>query len=83
MSFPWECFAVPKDSAALQDMVVAGVAFALGALALASALLNLEWAHRLRKAQWVEARYGRRGARLAFALVGAALVALGVAIIAR
>jgi hypothetical protein len=62
------------------DYFMGALAITLGALALLASLLNWEAAFQLRKAQWLETRFGRPGARLSLAVLGAVLLALGVAI---
>ena len=65
---------------ALQDVFVGTVAVSVGLLALTSAIGNWDWPYRLGMARRVESRFGRRGARIFYAILGALLVALGVAI---
>src|SRR5690606_21270170 len=72
--------AVAFESPEMRDGIVAAVAFAIGAFALAAALWNFSWPYQLRKIQWIDERYGRRAARLAWALIGLAMLALGAAI---
>jgi hypothetical protein len=64
----------------LEELFVGFVAVTLGALAAAAAVSNLDWCYRLHKIRWIEARWGRAGARIFYALLGAALIGLGVAI---
>ncbi|MCA9268746.1 MAG: hypothetical protein KDA41_09765 [Planctomycetales bacterium] len=64
------------------DLFVGGVAVGLGLAALLAAVLNIDVGFRLPKAQAIESRWGRRGARICYALLGAALLLLGAAIIA-
>jgi hypothetical protein len=63
-----------------QDVFVGAVAVAIGVFALLSAICNWNWSYQLWKARWVEARFGRRGARLFYTILGLAMIALGVAI---
>ncbi len=65
---------------ALQDIFVGVVAIGIGLFALFSAACNWDWSYRLWKARYMEARFGRRGARIFYAMLGAAMIALGVAI---
>jgi hypothetical protein len=65
-----------------EQVFVSTVAILVGTLSILVAILNTEWCFRLPKARWVEARWGRRRARWAFALVGLLLVLLGVFIAA-
>ncbi len=62
------------------DIFVGAVAACLGVWAIYSAMFNTEWCYQLRKAQWLESRLGRGGARIVFALLGLALIAMGAAI---
>lgn len=64
------------------DLFVGGVTILLGLAALATALLNWEAGFRLPKAQAMENRFGRRGARAIIAVLGLLLIALGGAIVA-
>lgn len=61
----------------IADIFVGSVALVLGIAALVAALFNLEAAFQLPKAQAIENRYGRRGARICFAVLGLLLVGLG------
>jgi len=61
-------------------MFVGAVAAGLGVWAVYSAWFNTEWAYQLKKARWLEERFGRVGVRFIFALLGLALIALGAAI---
>jgi uncharacterized membrane protein SirB2 len=62
----------------LEQVFVSTVAFLLAAVCLGVALFDLRWFFRMPKAQWAEARWGRRGARLAFGLIGLVLTLLGL-----
>jgi len=62
------------------DLFVGAVATGIGVWAIYSALFNYEWSYQLHKARWLEDRVGRSGARVVFALVGIALIAMGAAI---
>ncbi len=64
----------------LQDFFVGTVAIAVGLFAWLSAVFNWNWSYRLWKARWVESRFGRRGARIFYVILGAVMIALGVAI---
>jgi hypothetical protein len=64
-----------------EDLFVGGVAVLLGALALLAAILNRDWYYQLPKTRWIEKRWGRIGARVFYASVGLALLALGVCVI--
>ncbi|MDP6442563.1 MAG: Imm17 family immunity protein [Pirellulaceae bacterium] len=63
-----------------QDLFVAAIACLLGASSLLAGIMNWEWCFQLRKAQWVETRWGRKGARLFFSALGLVLILLGIAI---
>ena len=65
---------------AMQDVFVGAVAICIGLFALLSAIFNWDWSYRLWKARWAEARFGRRGARVFYVILGLAMIALGVAI---
>ena len=65
---------------AAQDIFVGAVALGIGSFALLSALFNWDWSYQLWKARWVEARFGRRGARVFYAILGTVMIALGIAI---
>lgn len=64
----------------MQDLFVGGVACVLGLGAVAAAVFNWDWFYRLKKAQWLEARCGRAGARWTFASIGLLLILLGVTV---
>jgi len=64
------------------DIFVGSVALILGTVFLLAALLNYEAAYQLPKAQAIENRFGRRGARIFYALLGIVLLGLGGAIMA-
>ncbi len=64
------------------DWFIGSVAIVLGGVALLSSLFNWEPVYQLRKPHWLEQRLGRSGVRLLFAVGGAALTVLGVAIAA-
>jgi hypothetical protein len=64
------------------DIFIGSAAIALGALIFAAGALNWQAAFHLPKAQSMEARFGRRGARVALAVLGLVLIGTGSAIIA-
>jgi hypothetical protein len=64
------------------DYFVGGVSVVIGAVMLFFSAFNWDRFSTLRKPRWFEDRLGRSGARLFFAALGAALVALGIAIAA-
>ena len=66
----------------IADIFVGSIALILGIAALVVAVLNLEAAYQLPKAQAIENRFGRRGARIFFAVLGLLLVGLGCAALA-
>ncbi|MCO6456855.1 MAG: hypothetical protein J5I93_16275 [Pirellulaceae bacterium] len=66
----------------LQDVFVGSVSIAIGLLALAAAIGNWEVSFQLRAGRWFERRWGRMGARVAYAVLGASLIALGIALAA-
>ena len=61
----------------LADIFVGSVALILGAASLSVALFNLEAVFQLPKAEALQKRFGRSGARVCFAVIGLILVALG------
>ena len=63
-----------------QDVFVGAVAICIGLFALLSAIFYKDWSYRLWIARWVEARYGRGGARVFYLILGVAMIVLGVAI---
>ena len=52
------------------DLLVGCVAVGLGLFALWGAIFNPPWYYQLRKARWVEARWGRTAARICYAGLG-------------
>jgi small neutral amino acid transporter SnatA (MarC family) len=62
------------------EVFVGGVAVALGLFFLAVAASNWDWYFSLRSARLMGRLLGRSGARIFYALLGAGLVTLGVAI---
>jgi len=64
----------------VQDVFVGAVAVIIGLLSVAAAVANINWAYQFWLARRVEARFGRRGARVYYAVLGLALIALGCAI---
>jgi hypothetical protein len=62
----------------LEHFFVGGVAVLLGGLALLAAIHNRDWYYQLPKTRWIENRWGRRGARIFYAILGVALLALGI-----
>ena len=65
----------------VDQLFVGAVAFILGLLALTAAIHNRDWYFRLPKARWIENRWGRSTARVVYVLLGAGLIALGIAIV--
>ena len=61
------------------DLFVGGVGVSIGVAFLGAALLNWNWCFETPKGKWLAERMGRTGARIFFAGLGLALVALGVA----
>ena len=64
-----------------QDLFMAAVALLLALLAFSAALGNGEHYYRLPKVRWIDERWGRKTARVWYAVMGLALAALGVAIL--
>lgn len=67
----------------MEQVFVSSVAILLGSLGLLVAIVNADWCFQLPKARWVEVRWGRRGARLAYAALGVVLILLGIYIALR
>ena len=63
-----------------EDLFVGTVSCALGVFFITTAATNWAWYYSLRSARFLEKRLGRTGARLVHALLGMALIALGVTI---
>ena len=61
----------------IADIFVGSVALILGTAALIAAMFNLEAVFQLPKAQAIENRFGRKGARICLAVLGLLLVGLG------
>jgi len=64
----------------VEQVFVGSVAILLGALAVVAAIHNHDWYFRLRKACWIEKRWGRTAVRIVYALLGIALITLGTGI---
>ena len=61
-------------------LFVGGVAVALGVTALVISVANWDACYRFSKIRWVQSRGGREAARWTYAVLGALLVILGVAV---
>jgi small neutral amino acid transporter SnatA (MarC family) len=64
-----------------QDLLMAAVALLLALLALMAAAGSREQYYRLPKVRWIDERWGRKAARVWYAIMGLLLAALGVAIL--
>ena len=64
------------------DLFVGTVSIVLGATALWSALFSADSLFHLPTAKSLQRRWGEKGARILFAVVGIVLVAMGIAVIA-
>jgi small neutral amino acid transporter SnatA (MarC family) len=64
-----------------QDILMAAIALVLALLAFKAALGNRDHYYRLPKVRWIDERWGRRAARVWYAVMGLLLTALGVAIL--
>jgi hypothetical protein len=64
-----------------QDLCMAGLALILALLAIGAALHNRDSYYRLPKIRWIDERWGRRVARIVYAVVGLVLAVLGVLIL--
>ena len=60
------------------DLFIGGVSILLGILAIGAALLNWSYSYTLWVARNIEDRLGRGCARVFYALLGVALIVLGV-----
>ena len=63
-----------------QDLMVGSTAVMIGLLGLAVALGNWDWFYQLRLARRIQLAWGRRTARVYYAVLGLLLIALGAAI---
>jgi hypothetical protein len=63
-----------------EHLFVGGVAIVLGTIALVAAIHDHDWYYQLPKTRWIEKRWGRRGARMFYATLGAVLLALGACV---
>jgi small neutral amino acid transporter SnatA (MarC family) len=64
----------------IERLFMTTVAVVLGLLALVAAICNHDVCYRLPKARFIESLWGRNGARIAYALLGLTLLALGYAL---
>lgn len=64
----------------VEQVFVGTVAILLGSFAVVAAIHNHDWYFRLCKARWIEKRWGRTAVRIAYALTGFVLIALGFGI---
>ncbi len=62
------------------DTFVGSVSIGLGTFVIFAAVFNWDWYCQLGKVHWIESKWGRRGARVFFAMFGVGLVVLGVCI---
>ena len=62
------------------DVFVGTLATLIGGLVFSSALMNWDWFFQLRKAKFLDDRWGRTRSRLLFAGIGIGLIGLGIAI---
>ena len=65
-----------------EQLFVGSVAILVGFFGLVAAIHNHDWYFRLPKARWIEKRLGRTAARVVYAMLGIALVVLGIGIMA-
>jgi len=63
-----------------EQVFVGSVAILLGLFAVVAAIHNHDWYFRLRKARWIEERWGRTPVRIIYGLLGITLIALGIGI---
>lgn len=64
----------------LADIFVGTIAALIGATAIAIAVANWGWGFQFWVGRVIDARVSRTASRVVYAIVGAALVALGIAI---
>lgn len=64
-----------------EDLFVGTTSIVLGLFLMASAVADWDWYYSLQTARWLRQWLGRRGARIVHALVGLALVTLGVSLV--
>lgn len=64
-----------------QDLLMALVALIFAAFALTAAVRNRDRDFRFRKLHWIDQRWGRNAARGVYAVLGALLAAMGIAIL--
>jgi len=64
-----------------QDLFMAGLALMLALLSVGAAIHNRDSYYRLPKIRWIDERWGRRRARVVFALAGLVLAGLGILIL--
>jgi small neutral amino acid transporter SnatA (MarC family) len=64
------------------DLFIGIVATVLGTLLVVAAATNWAWYYSLRSARFLESKLTRGGARLVHAILGVALAAMGLAILA-
>ncbi|MFO7905646.1 MAG: immunity 17 family protein [Planctomycetota bacterium] len=64
-----------------EDLFVGTASVVLGLFLIGCAVTDWDWYYRVRTARWLQHGLGRRGARIVHALLGLALVILGVTIV--
>lgn len=64
-----------------QDLLMAAVALLLALLAFLAAAGNRDHYYRLPKVRWIDERWGRKTARMWYAIMGLLLAALGMTIL--
>jgi hypothetical protein len=64
-----------------QDLLMASLALMLALLAIGAAVHNRDRYYRLPKIRWIDERWGRRVARVVYAVAGLVLAALGILIL--
>ena len=65
-----------------EELFVGGVSVTLGVIAIAISIGNWKPCYRLPKVRWIESLGGRTAARWTYAVSGALLILLGIAIAA-
>lgn len=64
-----------------QDLLMAAIALWMAWFALTAAIRNRDRDYRFRKIRWIEERWGRGTARVAYAVAGLLLAVMAIAIL--
>lgn len=71
----------PSRPMQVADLFVGGLALLLGISFAAAAIGNIDWCFRWNNARWIEARWGRTAARLAYTALAIVLLAVSILIL--